>query len=73
MTGLRGAHLGRDRRIRVGGQVLSHARTFAEVSAGAPFWYENALGLVELAVNQDSAARLLGVGPGDPIEVRSGP
>ncbi|MEJ2424284.1 MAG: SAM-dependent chlorinase/fluorinase, partial [Candidatus Thiodiazotropha sp.] len=37
------------------------ARTFSEVPQGAPFWYRNSLGLVELAVNRDSAASLLGL------------
>jgi S-adenosylmethionine hydrolase len=55
--------------VRAGGHVLERARTFCEVSEGQPFWYENALGLLEIAVNQGRADRLLGLEPGDPIEL----
>jgi S-adenosylmethionine hydrolase len=39
------------------GRTLSHARTFDE--AKGPFWYENSMGLVEIAAPRGSAARLL--------------
>lgn len=57
---------GIDRRIRVaaGEREIGYARTFCEVPAGTPFWYENSFGLIELAVNQDRADRLLGLAPG---------
>lgn len=57
--------------IRVGaaGRVLKRARTFCEVPPGEAFWYENALGLLEIAVNQGNAQGLLGLAPGDRIEV----
>lgn len=41
--------------------TISRATTFCSVPAGEPFWYENSLGLVEIAVNQGRADRLLGV------------
>ena len=42
-------------------------RTFCEVEPGTAFWYENAFGLVEVAVNQGRADHVLGLGPGDDI------
>jgi S-adenosyl-L-methionine hydrolase (adenosine-forming) len=70
MCGLRAAAppLGPHTRIRVAGRLLGRARTFCEVPVGEPFWYENALGLVEIAVNRGRADRLLGLTPGDAIE-----
>ncbi len=49
------------------GHELPHARTFGEVPPGTAFWHVNALGLVEIAVNQGSAARILGLAVGDPL------
>ncbi len=69
MTGLRASAFGRDLVIRAGGHCLEYARTFTEVPEGRAFWYENALGLVELAVNRGRADRALGLTPGDPVEV----
>jgi S-adenosyl-L-methionine hydrolase (adenosine-forming) len=54
------------------GHTLPYARTFCEVPPGQAFWYENALGLVEIAVNQGRADRVLGLGPGDPVQFHSG-
>lgn len=48
---------------------LSHARTFE--NASKPFWYENSLGLVEIASPQGSAARRLGLRIGSPTRSRS--
>ena len=73
MTGLRADGLGAAGRIRAGERELGYARTFCEVSAGTPFWYRNAFGLVELAVNQGRADALLGLEPGAPVEVLAGP
>jgi S-adenosylmethionine hydrolase len=44
-------------RLRAGSRTLAYARTFEE--AAGPFWYENSMGLVEIAAPQGSAARLL--------------
>jgi S-adenosylmethionine hydrolase len=57
MTGMRAESLGSNAWLRVGRRVLPHARTFEE--AGGPFWYENSIGLAEIAVPQGSAARTL--------------
>jgi len=55
-------------RLGAGGRLLASARTFCEVQEDEPFWYENALGLVEIAVNRGRADRELGLGPGDPVD-----
>ena len=63
-TGLRAAGLPLDRKLAAGGLELSHARVFGDARAGEPFWYENSSGLVEIAVNQGSAAARLGLAVG---------
>lgn len=67
ITGLRAASLPAARVIGAGGEVLKYARVFSEVPPGAAFWYENANGLVEIAVNGGNAAAQLGLRPGDPL------
>ncbi|RMG31575.1 MAG: hypothetical protein D6721_00715 [Gammaproteobacteria bacterium] len=69
MTGLRAAFVPREAVVRAGGVELHYARTFGAVPVGAAFWYENALGLVELAVHRGSARARLGLAVGDPVEV----
>lgn len=58
-----------DRRstIKAGNQTLGFSRTFCEVPVGTAFWYENAFGLIELAVNQGRADCALGLEVGDSI------
>jgi len=67
MTGIRARNLGRDRRIRVSGQVIGHAETFCRAPAGEPLWYANSQGLVEIAVNGASAAHRLSLALGSKI------
>lgn len=65
MTGIRASSIGRDVTVRVREHRLVWARTFSEVPPGQGFWYENSSGLVELAVNQGSAAHRFGLSIGD--------
>jgi hypothetical protein len=67
ITGLRAVSVPTSQAVRIGGEVLKYARVFSEVPPGTAFWYENANGLVEIAVNSDSAAARLGLRPGDPL------
>lgn len=67
MSGIRASQLNRTQVMHVGGHRLAFSRTFCEAQPSQAFWYENALGLVELAVNQGRADRVLGLAPGDPI------
>lgn len=69
MTGLPANGLGASARIRVSGRCIAHARVFSEVAEGALFWYENSIGLAEIAANRASAGALLDLAPGAAIEV----
>jgi S-adenosylmethionine hydrolase len=69
MTGLRATTLRSDARLRAAGRVLERAGTFSDRPPGAPFWYENSNGLVEIAVNQGRADRELGLAIGSPVEI----
>jgi S-adenosylmethionine hydrolase len=67
MTGVRADSLDRRTCLAVNGQVLSYARTFSAARAGEPFWYENANGLVEIALKEASGARALSLAIGDVV------
>ena len=67
MTGLRAGALVPGCTLRVKGRAIAHGRVFSEMPPGQPFWYENSLGLVELAANGASTQRALGIVVGDPI------
>ena len=69
MTGLRAASLPADSRLAVGGRALGRARTFSDRPPGDAFWYENANGLAEIAVNRGRADRDLGLALGTAVEV----
>lgn len=69
MTGLRAAAVAQEAVIGIGTAKLRAARTFSDVARGEAFWYENSIGLVEIAVNGGSAARALDIRPGDPVHV----
>jgi S-adenosyl-L-methionine hydrolase (adenosine-forming) len=69
MTGLRASAVPSSAHIVAGGRALSRAGTFSEVRSGEAFWYENANGLAELAVNRGSASAMLGLAPGSLVEV----
>ncbi len=69
MTGLRAETLTADTVLVAGGRRLARARTFSDVAPGDAFWYENANGLAEIAVNQGQAAARLGLAVGEPIDI----
>lgn len=71
ITGLRAFGFGKETGLRAAGRDVPYARTFCEVPIGQPFWYENAFGLIELAISGGNASVVLGVGPGDPVEIPS--
>jgi len=70
ITGLRAATVAEGAAITVAGSELTRARTFGDRPASAPFWYENANGLVEIAVNRGRADAALGLAVGAPVRVR---
>ena len=71
MTGMRADRLARDAVVVAGGRRLRRLRTFSDAAPGAAFWYENANGLAEVAVNQGRADRALGLGVGTPVGIET--
>ena len=69
LTGLRAAGLPAGARLDNGGRLLRRARTFSDVPPGSAFWYENANGLAEIAVNAGRADAKLGLAIGSPVSV----
>ena len=69
MTGIRAATVKRTMRLDVGSRLLSHARVFADVPQGEVFWYENSIGLIEIAANRASAAAILDLKVGQIIDL----
>jgi S-adenosyl-L-methionine hydrolase (adenosine-forming) len=67
MTGLQARALDRDARLVVAHQHVGFARVFSEVPEGEPFWYENSVGLAEIAVNCGSARESLGLQVGQHV------
>lgn len=68
-TGLAAHRLPKGAVLRIGQARLERARTYGDLPAGVPFWYENSLGLVEVAVARGSAQRVLGLEIGTKITV----
>jgi len=64
MTGVRASMVQDDVLLEVNGRPVKRARTFSDVSPGEAFWYTNANGLVELAVNRGRADEVLGLKTG---------
>lgn len=71
MTGLKAAELPAGTQLLVGTQRLMRAETFGGVAPGTAFWYANACGLVEIAVNRGSAAEDLGLRVGASIGIET--
>ena len=70
MTGLRATGLRDGVTLEIKGKLFSRARTFGDVAESQGFWYENSLGLVEVAVNGGSAARQYEIAIGDAAILR---
>ena len=69
LTGLRASAIALDTRLAAGGKTLANKRVFSDAAPGEAFWYENSLGLVEIAANGASAAATLNLRVGDPVGV----
>ena len=59
--------------LHLPGRIVGYSRTFGQVTPGAPFWYRNSMGLVEVACNQASASRALGLCVGSPVSFPCAP
>jgi hypothetical protein len=69
MTGLRGALLPPNAGLAIGGRRLGRAPTFSAVRPGDAFWYINANGLAEIAINGGRADQALGLTIGEAVTV----
>jgi S-adenosylmethionine hydrolase len=72
ITGLRAAQLPTGCRLRVDKLSVSRERVFSDVSPAGLFWYENSLGLAEIAANATSAASELGLAVGQTVLIERG-
>ncbi|MDD5403431.1 MAG: SAM-dependent chlorinase/fluorinase [Sulfuricella sp.] len=68
MTGLRAGAMAHDEKLRLRSVVLPYAPVFSESTSAQPFWYENSIGLIEIALNRGHAAALLGLEIGDMVQ-----
>lgn len=71
VTGIRAASMPEETRILAAGRRLERANTFGDVPTGHAFWYGNANGLVEISVNQGSAAAILGMELGSEVTMET--
>lgn len=71
ITGLRATNIDIETVLELGNTPIHYARTFSEASPGQPFWYVNAFGLLEVAMNRDSVALQLGIDCGDTVRLVS--
>jgi S-adenosylmethionine hydrolase len=69
ITGYRFSSLAGESALQLNGLPLHPARTFSDVDECTAFWYENANGLIEIAVNQGSAQDKLGLQAGDTFTI----
>jgi S-adenosylmethionine hydrolase len=69
MSGVPAAALRPEATIEIGAVPIRYARTFSEAEPGRPFWYPNSIGLVEIALNQGNAARVLNLRVGSTLRV----
>lgn len=69
LTGLRASQVSPEAAIRAGAGRFAQANTYSDVPVGKGFWYENANGLVEIAVHGGSAAQEAGIRVGDVVRL----
>ncbi len=69
ITGIQAADVSPNSIFEVRGETITYTKTFSEVGTGQVFWFENAFGLVEIAVNKGSAADYFGLKTGAPVKL----
>jgi hypothetical protein len=69
ITGVRAGAVSKTARIGIGGETLPRAGTFTDVPKGTAFCYENAHGLLEIAVREGRADDGLGLDIGARITI----
>lgn len=70
-TGVRAERVPHDAAVCAADRQLTYAPVFGAAHAGQLFWYENSLGLIEIAANRASAASMLGLSIGQAITIES--
>ena len=60
----------KDVRVSAAGVLFKHSESFGFVGKGEGFWFNNSVGLLELAVNRGNAATTYGLKVGDPVQVQ---
>ena len=70
ITGIKAESLNSDSQLIISGQQLIHAHTFSDVKVGEAMWYANSNNLIEICVNQGSAAERMGLTIGTVIEIQ---
>jgi len=71
MTGIRARPGDERKQLEVANARLSYGEVFSAVGLSQCFFYVNSMGLIEIAANQDSAAKLLHLGLGQTVEMIS--
>ncbi len=69
MTGLIAKHYPDIQTLAVQGQRVARGHTFSDAPHGMPLFYENSIGLWEIAVNLGNAAKTLGLQVGDKVAI----
>ncbi|WP_457675224.1 SAM hydrolase/SAM-dependent halogenase family protein [Thiolapillus sp.] len=69
MTGIPADDVSLSAALEVRGKQMPRKRTFADVAPGEALCYRNSLGLLEIAINGGSAADMLGLRIGTPVEL----
>jgi S-adenosylmethionine hydrolase len=59
-----------DARVSAAGRLFKHSESFGFAGKGEGFWFNNSIGLLELAVNRGSAAATFELKVGDPVQVQ---
>jgi len=69
ITGIRASELSDERCLQLQDRRVVRGRTFSAVPEGQAFWYENANGLAEIAVNRGRADEVLGAEIGAKVHI----
>lgn len=67
ITGVRATSLDSRASLRIGEITMPRVRTFSDVAPGSPLCYENANGLLEVALNQGRACDYFSASVGTPV------
>lgn len=68
-TGIRASQVDKNARLALNGQLLAWAKTYSEVPQNTGFFYENSIGLVEIALNQGNAAQAFAAQIGNEVKL----